>query len=464
MLTTEFQTESSLWPEAQTCDRTIGFDWGITHQSQAPLQSMLLGLHFRHHLTTCEKDLLQLLIHESTAIFLRLGEEYIHIGDACDVPVDAVPTTQVIGTDAIFTHRCRPNQTDMTGARLLHTVRIGQIDEQDVMLGISEPDTGSDNDTAQIHLTTLVDRFRQALSDAGTVAQHIKTRIPQSGTWLLVNRASGRVLAAGHQTSVLLGYSETDLIGQEYSALAESLSRTAIKRGIQLNNFEICEQHLTIVTILPARSTSSPQESKPFFSKFFAHMMRNKLSAIATASSHLESLAIERKQAEEAELAAIIQDQADELDRQIERFRVLLDYDRLQPRTTMIGEMIKNTVSHFDKTGTYRLEIIIPAERKATALNIPPQAGDVLLEAIILGQRGYETNLGQTQITVSTTSQPLSIEVTTSLSNEQAPAQFKSGWRDYVQRLASGMNLVCKYHNPDENTLTTVITPTANRK
>jgi len=462
--TTEFQTESSLWPEVQTYDHTVAIDWCDTHQSQAPLQSMLLGLHFRQHLTSSEKDILRLLIHESATIFLRLGEEYIYLEDARDVPIDAVPTAQVTGTDAMFTQRWRPDQVDMTGARLLHTAWIGRIDGRDVMLGVTEPDTGPGYDTTQTQLAALVDRFRQALSDASVVARHLRTRVPQSGEWLLVNRASGRVLAAGRQAGVLLGCSETDLIGQEYSSLANPLGRTAIERGLQLDNFEIREQHLTIVTILPPRSGTSTRESEPFFSKFFAHMMRNKLSAIATASSHLGSLAIERNQAEEAELAAIIQSQADEMDRQIERFRVLLDYKRLQPRTTMIGEMIKNTASHFEMTGTYRLEVIIPAGREATVLNIPPQAGDVLLEAIVLAQRGYESNLGQTRIAVSTISQPLSIEVTTLLSDEQAPARFKSGWQDYVQHLTAGMNLTCEYHRPNEKTLITVITPTAHRK
>ena len=103
------------------------------------------------------------------------------------------------------------------------------------------------------------------------------------------------------------------------------------------------------------------------------------------------------------------------------------------------------------------------SKRSLTSWDIPPIAGEVLLEAIVLSHRGPESSTAQTQITGSTGS-PLSIEVTSKLADGNPPARFGSGGRDYVQRLSALMKLSCEWHRPDEKTLITVITPTANRK
>lgn len=463
MTTTEFQSESSLWQEVQTCDRTHSFGWGSTQQTQTPLQSMLLGLHFRHWLTSTEQDLLPLLVQRSTKVLLRLGDQYIHTDDAHEGPMDAVPTTQVTGTEAIFTHRWRPDPTDMTDARLLHTTRIGLIDGRDLMLGIDQPDLFVDSGFAPDHLSELVESFRMALTEARTVARQLRPRLPESGAWLLINRASGRVLATGRQAGALLETTEVKLTGREYSSLADSIGKIAVERGIQLENLEIQDQHLTIVTILSERPTPTKSEANPFFSEFFAHMMRNKLSAIVTASSHMGYLADERGQSDECELAAIIQSQAEELDRQIERFRVLLDYDQLQPRTSTLGDMVKNAVGRLREAGL-KTEMILPTGQTEVSLDIPSGTGDVLLESIALSQRTGKNASALTRIEVLSGSQPTSIEITTSLADGLPAAQFSSNWDKYSQRLAALMNLNCENSIPDEKTLRTTLTPTTNRR
>jgi cell fate (sporulation/competence/biofilm development) regulator YmcA (YheA/YmcA/DUF963 family) len=423
---------------------------------------MLLGLHFRPHLTSSEKDILPLLVGESAKVCLRLGGNYIH-NDASEAPIDAVPTNQVTGTDAMFTHRWRPDRADLTDARILRTARIGRIDGQDLMLGLIEADCEPDRDLADIRFTPLIDIFRQAMTDASAVARHLHSRLPESGAWMLINRASGRVLALGRQAGVLLNAGEAYLVGQEYSSLTDSLGRVALERGLKLDNIEVHEQHLTIVTILPRQSVPAAQESDRFFSEFFAHMMRNKLSTIVSAAGHLGTLAAEREEAEECEVADIIQSQADELDRQIERFRVLLDYDQLQPKTTSLASMIRDTVERLEKSGLHT-KVTIPREQAEAEWKVSPIAGDLLLEAIVLSQNTSDNGAARTQIRISARSQPLSIEITTRRSNDQAPARFRSDWQDYARRLASVMSLRCEYHRPDEKTLITVITPTADRK
>ncbi len=463
MNTTEFQSESSLWQEVKTCDRTHGFGWGGTQQTQTPLQSMLLGLHFRHWLTSSEKDMLPMLVQRSTKVFLRLGDRYIHTDDAHEGPMDAVPTAQVTGTDATFTHRWRPDPTDMTDARLLHTTRIGRIDGRDLMLGIDQPDIFVDGGFAPSHLSELVEGFKTALTEANAIARQLRPRLPKSGAWLLINRASGRVLAAGRRGGALLETAEADLIGREYSSLADSIAKIVIERGIQLDNLEIREQHLTIVTILQEPSTPAKREANPFFSEFFAHMMRNKLSAIVTAASHMGYLASERGQTDERELASIIQTQSEELDRQIERFRVLLDYDQLQPRTSTVGDTIKNATGRLRESG-HETEMIISTGQAAVSLDVPSGTGDVLIEAIALSQRAPKNDSARTRIEVSSGSQPISIEITTRFSDGLPPAQFSTSWDSYIQRLAALMNLSCEDCIPDERTLKTTITPIANRR
>lgn len=463
MSTIEFQTESSLWPEVQKCDRMLGLGWDDTQQSQASLQSILLGLHFRPRLTPSEHDLLPLLVPRSASVFLRLGEDYIHVDDALEAAMDAIPTALVTGTDAMFTHRWQPDRTDLTHARLLHTARIGLIDGRDLMLGVTEPDTEADHHDTQAHFSDLVDKFRQALSDAGEVARHLRPRLAKSAGWLLINRTSGRVLATGREVEALLQVSEGDLTGQEYSSLAERLGPIFTRCSVQFDNVAIREQHLTIVTIRPPRSKSSDLQSDPFFSQFFAHMMRNKLSAIVTASSHLGNLAAERNEPEECELTDIIQQQAGELDRQVERFRVLLDYDRLETREATLADLIKSTAARLEESG-YRTKTAIPTGQVAATWDIPPVAGEVLLEAIVQSQHGHQIEAALSKITISTGSHPLAIEVTTRRSSGSTPTHKKSGWPEYIGRLSTLMGLTCESHHPDKKTTITLITTAPNRK
>ena len=113
----EFQTESSLWTETEPCDNPTALSVRATHQSEAAIQSLLLGLHYRHRLTDNEKLLLEMLVPGSATAFLRLGEAYIHPENSHDIPADTVPTAQITGTAAIFTHRWQPDRVDTSGTR-----------------------------------------------------------------------------------------------------------------------------------------------------------------------------------------------------------------------------------------------------------------------------------------------------------------------------------------------------------
>jgi len=463
---TEFHTESISPITIDRNTKEFSRDWFDRDKSQASILSLLLGLHLRGWLTAGDRRLLDLLVFPPSRTFLLLGERYLHPEQAGNLPSNPMPTGPAIGTKAFFTHRWQPDQSDGTGARRLHTAGIGCLGEQNLVLGVIEPEPAMGPQEPEDRFGKLVAQFRQALIEAAVIAHSLRDSLTKIEPWMLVNRASGRVIAAAHETCELLGRDDRSIIDQEYSSLSPLLSRSITGRGLHLENLVVQDMHLARITILPEQPNKPgiPGTKDLFFSEFIIHDMRNKLSAITTASSHLETLAREGDQSDERELAAIIQDQAAELDRQIERFQLLIDYDQLPHKSTSISREIANAVSQIEDHYGISIEVRPPADKTDKTIKAPVRALAVLLNAVLRSHRDRARSSGTTSITLSEKPKAIEIHLSSSFTIDHRAAQFSRLWKSFSSRLAETMGYTCRHQKQNGTCLSTTITISKNRK
>lgn len=466
MTAIEFQTESISPITIDQNTKEFSRDWFDSDKSQASILSLLLGLHLRGWLTAGDRRLLDLLVFPSARAFLLLGEHYLHPEQAGNLPSNPMPTGLAIGTEAIFTHCWQPDRAEGTGACRLHTAGIGCLGKQNLVLGMIEPEPAMGPQEPEDRFGKLVAQFHQALIEAAIIARSLRDRLTETEPWMLVNRASGRVIAAAHETCELLGRDDRSIIDQEYSSLSPLLSRSIAGRGLHLENLVVHDMHMARITILPEQPDKPgiPDTQDRFFSEFFIHDMRNKLSAITTASSHLETLAREGGQSDERELAAIIQDQAAELDQQIERLRLLIDYDQLPHKSTSISREIADAVSQIEDHYGISIEVRLPADGTDKTTEAPIRALAVLLDAALHSHRDHARSSGTTSITLTEKPKAIEIHLSSSFTIDHRAVQFSRRWKSLSSLMAETMGFTCRHQKPDSTCLSTTITVPKERK
>ena len=458
MATTEFQSESSPGYQPHALTDEIRGDWWSHDKSRAPIQAMLLGLCLRGWLTASERRVLDLLAPRSVRTFLRLGKRTLHPENPDLLPADAVPDSLIAGTDAIFTRRWHPDEACETGNCRVHTADVGNIAEEELLFGLVEPEGDTGRDLPHDHFGRLVAQFRQALIGASAIAGDIRRRTAGSKAWILVNRTSGRVVDAGEASGLLLGLDRRALTDCEYSSLSGRLSLPATGRGLHMENLAYQDMHLAMVTILPERrSKPAPAEDK-FFSEFFVHAMRNKLSAITTASSHLASLAGENGLADEGELASIILEQAVELDRQVDRLRLLLYYDQITGTPIAVGREIKAAAELAHKQFAADVKVDLSPDESDLTLELPAQSMGLLLDAAFRSHLSRSHRAGRTEAALTHEPNAAVIRLRSDFDADGPSAQFSSSWKDYTTRLAGAMGFSCLHQCPNSKVLTTTLT------
>ncbi len=427
-------------------------EFSVHTDSRPALETLLLGLHFRDWLTESDQRFLRWL---APGRILLMADDHMLFPtetEALCVP-DFAPSI-LHHPDAVFTHRVRFGGPDTVPCEM-HTARIGTIGGCELMLGLAEPDRQWDRSVRVTGFESQIAEWRTALKSAARTFTELHSHLNQGNPYLVVNRASGRVVAADEQLCRLLGGDNTTVVDKEFSTLSDELHQIVNTRGLHLENVTIGETHLAVMTLLPERRRQAREAGDNFFSEFFVHAMRNKISVITTASSQLEGLTGKDAASDRRKLAEIISSETGELDRLVDGLDLLAGGQRPARRhVSLVGEIsgaVKLARSRLNRPIT-----IVPDEMtEQTTLAAPGSSLSTLAEAVLRSHTVQGIG-ASSRIRLRQEDDNIVVDVAT-LGDGSQTTKFHSQWKTYATRLADRLGFACSYEALEDGNLTTTI-------
>ena len=454
---TEFQTESytQIKPDQDQLRQDVCDLAG--EKAQAAIESVLLGLHFRSWLTDSERRLLELLVSPPAALFLARDGRCLGPLEATDLVAERFHNSPVTSSHAIFTDHHQPDTASEIGPSRIHTAIVGEIDGTKLVLGLVEPDRSTPLTIWGDCFAPLVERFRRAMAAAAGAARLVSVPLGGSDPVLVVHRTSGRVLMITQAAADLFRLDVRSLVDLEYSSLAGRLGAFTVDHRLRVENLAFQDIPLSIVSILPKRRQPASFSDDRLFSDFFVHTVRNKIASITTASSHLATLATEDSLSEVNELATMIQREAAELDRHLERWCLLATPDTLPSQAGLVKEALAAAVGRIQERYGFAPEVDGGVSGSSLAAQSPPAAMEHLIEAVLHSQLVPSRPPGITRVSLTEDRPVAYLKVETSSPAVTRRTRVSSPWQSYACRLAETLGFSCSYEKSGTNGVTTVI-------
>jgi hypothetical protein len=436
-------------------DRAISALYTQDNANMRPaLEGLLLGLHFRDWLTESDQRFLVQLVPAPGRILLSLEGRQLFPDNTEELGAEDFASPVLHQSDAVFTYRGRTGGSDSAPC-VIHTARIGTIRNRELIIGIAQPDHHWGSSTHVPSIEPTMAAWRAALKGAAESFSELSAHLSPSEPYLIVNRASGRVIAVRDQLCQLLGSEVRTVVDAEYSTVAGRLRKLMGTRGLHLNNVSTGEAHLAVVTLLPERRTTDRVSEDSFFSEFFIHGMRNKLAVIATASSQLECLFGEEGASDRRKLAGIIVSETAELERLIDGLDLLVGNGQRHDRSVSVIDEINGAV-RLVRTRLNRPITVVDSELSdTTTVTAPGLMLTSLAEAVLRSHLGSGPG-ASSRIKIHDEKDSVVLDVATLAEGEQG-TRFHPQWQTYASRLSDKLGFACTHQTHDNGNLTTTI-------
>ena len=250
-------------------------------------EAVFLGLHFRNCLTANEQARIKQLAPPSGYLVLTLGERVL-VPDELPSQVQEGLSPAVLGaSDAMFTHRCCIHDHDLAPG-VVHSARIGTLGSDNLMLSVCQSDPFGERHRQIEKFSHLVTTARAALRTASEVAIILKPRLSAEHPYLIVNRASGRVVTASEGIRREFDTESEQAVDAEYSQVATKLRDLFQTCATRMENVSPADMNLAIVTFLPERRRKTGS-SDPADAGRLVEAMRDEVTAIVAASCDLRN-------------------------------------------------------------------------------------------------------------------------------------------------------------------------------
>ena len=431
MESTEFRIE----PTESFVSGTGRFDRVATRYtlgvSHAGVESLLLGFLLRGSLTPSERDLLSVLVPSPYRLFLITEER--------DLAQSAPPALverlcELNGSrprGAIFTDQIDTGVSGEWDTCLMHSAPVGMVGDSELTLAMTEPGRLDNEELSYALFAQVVDRFRDALRSSETAVRRLRERVNPGYPVLVVNRASGRVVFINEHGLKSVEPTFADALDREYSCVAPRLAELAASRPVRMSNVSVQDFRLAIVEVMPPRQEAPAIPPDRFFTDFFVHSMRNKLTAITAAAGHIESYHSELSATDLEELVGIIHNQAEELQYHIQRMDLLQSGAAHSHRLNSLRDEVKTAIERIrirreveiEETGDW--EHIVKAPRGAI---------ECLLEAVLMSHLGASPK--NRELAMSITPGIETAEVTVrSCGVTGSAAGYDKDWHAFAERL-----------------------------
>lgn len=414
---------------------------------------MLLGLRYRNELTGSEQTLIDDIAGPNGIGFLLIGQRYLHPDGAELFPVDEISAALSAPLGTVFT-QLKKAKTRHQNDYLMLSVTISDQSLGRLLFGIMIPAGMRRDQRALDRFHDIARQFCVAEESVARISASLVDSANGHEPWLLVNRASGRTIAVNSAAAGLLKSSQSELVDQEFGALRNRLGQM-IGRGLKMASLGNEILPLCLITL----SSAATPPADPAAELFLLEQMRNQLACLQRSAVHLSATSCWKQDAEEAELAAMIESNVDELAHHLYRVELLTNFDRLEPVAVSISRSIESYCEQIRKRHPSVRHIDTRFEATDDTLTAPRGTFEQLVELIIQSHTRDFVDPATTTIEITSAENELKLRVSTRTAQLRKSDATPNGWRAVTTHLASRLGARAEHrYDADSQLNTTVLT------
>lgn len=422
--------------------------------TDAGIVSLLIGIVARGWLTDSEKEFLDSLVPSRSICFLIYNGNYLH--------PEALPLLQpdqleasYLHENAVFSHRQRLVSNGSTSSRI-QSARLGELNGKQLTFGMIGQDHWMANGGSDDRFLALIDRFRTALPKVRLSIDRIVNGLCAEAPMVVVNRCSGRIVAANNQILSMCESHLHQLVGSEFTVIRDELSDHLSTHLLHAENVRVGEIDLSLVSLRP-RQTKAFELADQMYPRFVASL-RRATQALHMTAHHLEGIISWQAGHPETELLRLIQEETNELEQIVHRYHLLTMFGQLKQSRLNPAESLRSTVTRAAINHPHRQLTMTEQWTGQVEMSLPAEALAVLYETVL------ETHLLSCGCQTTTTvmlevdgEQRLTIRVQTSAKQTDTHMHFSTDWTDYIASLGRLLGFHAQHQHHDGTMLETIL-------
>jgi hypothetical protein len=439
-LKTTLPEPATTWPREG--DRSVQPD---TDTSPTKIESLLLGLRLCGNLTPDYEELLRSMTDQSSFLFLHREGSFFNNREWQASVAEVVATALNSRCTAIFSHRFSVPDVARNNCHRVQAAVIDPQSEKPIVLGMVSPDPGFADSRTVCCFADLLSRFQTATIDIDRQASELESVFLSELPNIVINRASGRVLAANGAISTALGLDAASMSGIEFGQLKAEIADRLTTSAMHIENLRCGTLALATVTFRKLATKASRHQ--PSTNEFLIHQMRNAMTAIISAASCLDDSFHGDEQSEQNELTGILVREAIRLDKDLTRWSLLFDYSGLRNRPVIIEQELKRAIEFVQPAIKQDCRIDFMTSVGPTAASFPEKALMFLFEAVLTSHLKQSPSSRRTVIECGRDSQAriFKVRFETVPANPNEHLELDQRWLDVTGRLADVMGI--RLHN-----------------
>ncbi|MCM2272211.1 MAG: hypothetical protein NDJ18_06640 [candidate division Zixibacteria bacterium] len=421
------------------------------------LASLVIGLGTRGSLVDSEKEFLDSLVPPHSLCFLVFDSRYLHPEGLELLSADQLEASYLQG-DAIYSHRQRPVSGRLNACRV-YASRGGEVSGRQVTLGMIGPDSAELFDSGIDRFTMLAQQFRQAVARVSPLMGTLRETLDRDHPVLIVNRCSGRVVAANAALLEKYAGNSEALIDSEYGESKSHLSELISGYTIAAKNVHTDELDLALLVFTP-KPVKAEELAHGMYGRFVGSLRRSTQALHATAH-HLEGIINWQPGHPEAELLHLIHEETADLEQIVQRYQVLAEFDQLRKTDINPAEELRNAVTRAAIAHPKRQLALTEQWESATSMRAPSEALVSLYDTIL------QIHLGTTCSCTTTTVQFRSgsdrktvVRFTTTENVSGGHPHLMADWVEYIAALGRLLGFAVQHRAGDSSTIETILTQT----
>ncbi|MFZ5979723.1 MAG: hypothetical protein ACOYVF_03745 [Candidatus Zixiibacteriota bacterium] len=449
MKTLKFQSESPAFAAARRCEGLPAAFTLTAESSRAGIESLLIGLCLRDWLTDSEKNFLDFLAPRNTLFFVLSEGQFLHPENTELFPLELIETAVKEGGEAFFSHRLQTSGSHTNQYYRVHTAHIPMNLQPSLILGMLCPDHPATEFEYTNSFCDLAIAFRESSESIVGLTTDLKARYQSSTPTLLINRSSGRLLAANPAATELFELSQRQLADMEYSRFKHRLADMMAGYKIKMDNIPQGENSLTIMTFTSEKPIA--QKDDPFLLDHFLDSMMNKISSTTTAASYLGTLTDDGRKTEETELIEMILHEINEMEGNLSRFYTLTNCRHMPPQTVNLRVELEQAIEKVKTRYDAGLSVTITDNAGVNDHRAPSRAFQCLFEAVLLAHQAESAPGGTVSVRLESSNDNNLTAFFISGANENKPKTANRHWLQYSRLLAKNLGLNLNHSVQEDN-------------
>ena len=444
---TEFQAESDTIGAISLAERQALEDETIPTPGPVEPLSIVMNLSVHGKLSDWNRRWLDELVPDDSLTFLIHGEEYLHPENTPLFPIEVIESSMLDCGASVFSQRFRPEDSATGVSHRILSTTVGNFDDRSLIFGLFGRDHGPTDIRTEMAFSDAVVAFRHAVLSLPELTTRVFHGLQGPEPSCILDRPAGTVLIANSAFAGLVQGDPMTMVGRAFEELADHFPSHFAEGRLRIQNSVVAGYPIAILTVGDMAVKEPPAD----ISRLFFHKLRNKLSAILTSASYLQTIGLQSQDEDEASLAAVIADEATQLNRELDRFELINDYALLPGHSQNLGAELRRTLKALGADTTWTVDTV----GKFAELGVvaPDDTLYHLFEAII-NTHGVTGSGGSISCSPATDSKSTTIEFVSDSTDRQIGQS--TYWTTFLRRLCKllGARITSPAHEHTSRTIT----------